>query len=69
MKEAGFEEIGVHILKRQNTVAQYIVKRMILDLCDRTMQIPGAWVSRRRWEQEGIDLVGVRDQEAVEADG
>ena len=33
IEEEGFEEIGVNILKRQNTVAQNIVTQLILDLC------------------------------------
>ena len=36
MEEANFEEIGVYIKKKQNTVAQYIVTRPILDLCEKT---------------------------------
>ena len=32
MEEAVFEDIGVYIKKRQNTVAQYIVTQPILDL-------------------------------------
>ena len=50
MEEAVFEEIGVYIKRRQNTVAQYIATRPILDLCERSVQRPGAWVSWRWWE-------------------
>ena len=32
MREAGFEEIRKPIIRRQNTVAQYITMRPILDL-------------------------------------
>ena len=32
MAEAGFEEMGVYIKKRQNMVAQYIATRMILGI-------------------------------------
>ena len=35
MEEAGFEEIGVYITRRQNTVSQYIAARLIMDLCER----------------------------------
>ena len=38
MEGAGFEDIGVCIKKRQNTVAQYIVTRPILDLCEQSIQ-------------------------------
>ena len=33
MEEAGFEEMGAYVLKRQNRVAQNITARPILDLC------------------------------------
>ena len=45
MEEAGFEEMGAYFLKRQNTVAQYINMRPILDLCDETVQSSGVWVA------------------------
>ena len=32
MEETGFEEMGAYVLKRQNTVAQYITTRPILYL-------------------------------------
>ena len=41
MEYAGFEEIGAYILKRSNTVAQYITTRPILELYKKTVQIPG----------------------------
>ena len=54
-KEAGFKEIRKSITNRQNTVAQYIATRPLLDLCEGTKQIGGAMVSRRWWYQKGID--------------
>ena len=68
VKDAGFEEIGVYILKRQNMVAQYIVTQPILDLCESLVQRPGSWVSRRRWEKEGIDLASARERAAATED-
>ena len=47
MEEAGFEEIGAYILKRHKTVAQYIRTRLIMDLCEKTVQRPGGWVDHR----------------------
>ena len=38
-----------------------------MDLCERLVRRPGSWVSRRWWEQEGLDLAGEREQ--VVADG
>ena len=60
MEDAVFEEIGVYILKRKNTVTQYIATQPILDLCERLVRRPGDWFSRRWWEQEGLDLAGER---------
>ena len=55
------------IKRRQNTVAQYIVTRPILDLCEQAIRRPGAWVYWRWWEQEGIYLEGARKQAEVSA--
>ena len=46
MEEAGFEEMRAYALKRQNMVAQYILMRPILDLCEETVRMFGAWVAR-----------------------
>ena len=55
MKEAGFKDIRTSINNRQNTVAQYIAPRPLLELCEGTNQIGGARVSKRWWDQKGID--------------
>ena len=55
MKEAGFKEIRKSITNRQKPVAQYIVTRPLLDLCEGTKQRGRARVSRRWWDQKGID--------------
>ena len=59
--------IRTYITQRQNTVAQYIATRPILDLCEQAIRRPGAQVSRRCWEQAGIDLEGARKQASVSA--
>ena len=69
MEEAGFEEIGVYITRRQNKFAQYIATRMILDLYERSVWRPGDWVSWRWCKQEGIDLEWEREREEVALDG
>ena len=56
MAEAGFKETRNYVRRRQNTVAQYISTCPLLELCKRLNQRPGAWVSRRWWEQDGLDL-------------
>ena len=47
MEVAGFEDIRVYILQRQNTVTQYISMRPILGICERRVQKPGGWVALR----------------------
>ena len=54
MEDVGFEDIGDYVLRRQNTVAQYIFMQPILDLCEKTVHRPVLWVARRWWEQEGV---------------
>ena len=65
MKEAGIVQIRTSILRRQNTVAQFIVTRPILDLCEGAVRRPGARVPRRWWEQTGIDWKGAREKAAA----
>ena len=43
---------------------QYIVTPPVLDLCERSTWRPGARVSRRWWEQAGIDLEGEKKRAA-----
>ena len=47
MNSVGMEEEETYALRRQNTVAQYIATRPILELCLATEQWPGAQVSMR----------------------
>ena len=58
MQEAGFEEVDAFVLRMQNTAAQYIAMRQIMDLCEETVQILGMWVVKRWWEKELLYLVG-----------
>ena len=55
MKEAGLTEVGKLITNRQNTVAQYIATRPLLDLCEGASAREGARVPLRWWNQKGID--------------
>ena len=52
-------------------MAQYIVTRPIMDLCLAAKQRPGPRVEMRWWEQEGLDLDGMRtaDREAEQMEG
>ena len=56
MKEAGLTEVGKSILNRQNTVAQYIATRPLLDLCKGASAREGTRVPLWWWNQKGIDL-------------
>ena len=67
MKETGMVGIQTSILRRQNTVAQFIATRPILDLCEQATRRPGPQVSRRWWEKTGIDLKGAREKAAAAA--
>ena len=46
-------------------VAKYIATQPILELCEQATKWIGARVSRRWWEQAGIDLEGARKQAVV----
>ena len=46
-----------YVLKRQNTAVQCISTRPILDLCEETVWMPGTWVVKMWWKQEGLDLM------------
>ena len=42
MEESKFDYMGEYVLKRQNTAAQYIATRPIMDLCEETVRGPEA---------------------------
>ena len=60
LKEAGVARIRTSILRRLNTVAQFIATRPILGLCEVTERRPGTRVPRKWWEQTGIDWKAAR---------
>ena len=47
MAEAGLQEVETYVSRRQNTVAQYIVNRPIMDLCLVAKWMPGPRVAMR----------------------
>ena len=65
LKEAGIVRITTLILRRQNTVAQFIATRPILGLCEVTERRPGTRVPRRWREQTGIDWKAAREAAAA----
>ena len=67
-EEAGFEPMEIYIQTRQNTVAQYIATRPIMDLCEVVDRKHEARVGIRWWKQAGIDLGGTRDMATTAAE-
>ena len=59
MVMVGLEEIGVYIARLQNTVAQYISTRTIMNLFLAAERNPGMHLSRKCWEQPAIGIMGI----------
>ena len=53
----GVEEMAVYISQRQNTVAQYIAMRLILELFLEAVACPCEWVTSWWWLEKGMRLV------------
>ena len=62
IKDAGIVRARTSVLRRQNTVAQFVATRPILVLCEGTERRGGIWVPQRWWEQPGIDWRLAREQ-------
>ena len=60
MVEVVVQEVETYVSRRQNTVAHYIATRPIAELCLAAKQRPGQRVETRWWDQEGLDLEGMR---------
>ena len=60
MAEAGLQEVETYVSHRHKNVAQYIETRPIVDLYLAAKRRPGPRVTMRFWEQEGLDLEGMR---------
>ena len=60
MVEVGLEEVEIYVTNRQNTVAKFITTTPIMDLCLVAERHPGAWVYQWWWDQEKLDLEGMR---------
>ena len=56
MMTVGLEEVVAYVLLRQNTAAQYIATRLILELCLAEDRRPGARVTQRWWDQARLDF-------------
>ena len=59
------QEIETYAARNQNTAAQYIATRPIMDLYLEVGRHPGSRVLKRWWYQESIDLECIREEEQV----
>ena len=67
LKDAGVVRARKSVLWRQNTVAQFIVTRPILGLCEVAERRRGTRVPQRWWDQSGIDWSLAREKAAAAA--
>ena len=58
MRSASIKEINTYVSRRNNTVAQYIYTRPILELCLEVERRPGSRVPKRWWYQYGLLFPG-----------
>ena len=64
--EAGLEEVDMYVLHRYNTIDQYIVTCLILELYLELEQSLGERLSHIWWEQGGLELDGAMVEEQME---
>ena len=55
-KDTGIVRVRTSVLRRQNTVAQFVATRPILALCEGEERRGGTRVPQRWWEQRGRTL-------------
>ena len=68
--DAGIVRVSTSVLRRQNTVAQFVAIRPIMALCEGTERWGGTQVPQRWWEQTGIDWrLAHEKSESTEAAG
>ena len=60
VSETGLQEVENYVSRLQNTAAQVIATMPIMDLCMVVKRRPGSRVTKQWWDQEGLDLVGMR---------
>ena len=66
LKEMGVVRFRASILRRQNTVAQFIATRPIMGLCEVAERRQGTRIPRRWWEQTGIDWKSAREKSTAQ---
>ena len=65
MAEASMQELDNYVNRCQNTSAQFIATRPIMDMCLATARRLGARVLKQWREQEGLNLAGIWEAERV----
>ena len=65
-KDAGIVRARTLVLRRQNTVAQFVATQPILALCEGTERRGRTRVPQRWWEQTGIDWRLAREKNESE---
>ena len=60
MEEEILMEMETYFSRFQNTAAQFIATRTIINLCLAADQRPGSRVVKRCWDQYGLDLKGMQ---------
>ena len=68
LKEARVVRARTLVLRRQNTVAQFIATQPILGLCKMAERRRGTRVPQRWWDQSGIDWSLARENAAAAAE-
>ena len=60
MAEAVFQELNTYVSRRQNTVAQFIATRPMIDLCLATKRRLGSRLSKQWYDQDILYLEGMK---------
>ena len=60
MMESVLQKVDTYVSRFHSTVAQFIATRPIMDLCMAVERRPGSRISKRCWNQEVLDLEGMR---------
>ena len=72
MKEAVLKEVETYVYFCNNTFTQFIATRTIMDLCMVSDRRPGSRVTKRWWDQDGMDVEGIwtknREEEWMEGE-
>ena len=63
MASAVLEEVETYVLRRHNTITQYITTLLVLEICLEVERRLGARLAQRWWEMGFLYLGGVRAAE------